>query len=51
MYKFQGIRLRLVLIAVWLLSVSCKVSNPLSGLAGALKDMFESIGRSIQISF
>jgi hypothetical protein len=45
------IRVRLIILAVWLISISCKRTNPISGLADALKDMFESIGRSITINF
>jgi hypothetical protein len=39
------------ILAVSLITTSCKGANPLSGLADALKNMFESIGKSITISF
>jgi hypothetical protein len=41
------------LLAAWLITISCKlsISNPMSGIADALKNMFESIGKSITINF
>jgi hypothetical protein len=38
------------ILTLWLLSISCKVTNPMSGLADAIKNMFESIARGISIS-
>lgn len=47
----KQISVKIFVLVLWLATLSCKMSNPLSGLTDALKNMFESIARGINISF
>jgi hypothetical protein len=45
------VQLRVLVLVLSLVSVSCKLSNPIGGVGDAIQKIFENIARSITVGF